>query len=182
MDHQRANVRTNLTDRTQIALTHPYSDGPTPEKQCEQILAIYPILKGQKPVSRHSIPPRGSVSGHSSRQPPAEQPAADQGGDLIDFGQNDPHPPASNQPEVKPESKPDPNLDAKPGSEQENRPVLDAYHKSTADIQSMLSHTGSPAPGGPLIDFHQDIKTTLPAGLKRADTTESSDEFVDAHE
>lgn len=215
MDHQRADVRAYLTACGQITLTDSYSDGPTPEKQCEQILAIYPILKGQKRDSRHSIPPRGSASGqgshqlpaghhptdqHPTQERPAEPSAADQGGDLIDFGQNDPQPPALKQPEVKPESKvelkaepklepepepmleQDPTADPKPGPDPENRPVIDAYHQSTAKIQSMLSQTGSPAPGGPLIDFHQDMKTTLPAGIKRADTAESSDEFVDAHE
>lgn len=175
-----------------------YSDGPTPEKQSEQILAVYPILKGQKPDTRNAIPPRGSVSGPSSHPPqavqhPVEQrpsedrqpapPAATQpappavtqpepskGDDLIDFGQNEPKlpvlPPAQPLPETKPEV----------------RPAIDAQHKSTADIQSMLSQTGSPAPGGPLIDFHQDMKTTLPTSLKRESTAESSDEFVDAQE
>ena len=139
------------------------------------------------------IPPRGSITGlnshaappahhpaehhpaghhpaehHPTEQRPVQPPAADQGGDLIDFGQNDAPPPVPKQPE--------------PQVQPESRPAIDANHRSTAEIQSMLSQTGAPAPGGPLIDFHQDMKKTLPAGLQRADTAESNDEFVDAHE
>lgn len=172
-------------------LTNSHRDGATPEKQTEQILAIYPILKGQRPNTKNIIPPRGSISGPGSHSPQAEshrteqhpteqrepaqhtfehraaQPPATGGGDdLIDFGQNESQSPAPKQPEPKPEQ----------------RPAIDANHKSTVEVQSLLSQTGSPAPGGPLIDFHQDLKTTLPAGLKRADTTESNDEFVDAQE
>ncbi|KAB5551139.1 Oxysterol-binding protein [Coniochaeta sp. 2T2.1] len=158
-------------------------DGTNPEKQAQQIMAIYPILKGQWRDTRNIIPPRGSSSGPSSHPPPAEQhpaqhqrvqphpapappPAADQGNDLIDFGQNDAQPPAPKQPEPAPAE----------------RPAIDPHHPSTTEIQAMLSQTGSSASGGSLIDFHQDIKSALPAGLKRADTAESSDEFVDAHE
>ncbi|OIW34546.1 hypothetical protein CONLIGDRAFT_9937 [Coniochaeta ligniaria NRRL 30616] len=146
-------------------------DGPTPEKQTEQILAIYPILKAeQHPIEQHPAEQRPTEQRPTEQRPteqrPAEPPAAGAGDDLIDFGQNDAQPPAPKQPELKPEE----------------RPAIDANHKSTAEIQALLSQTGSPAPGGPLIDFHQDLKTTLPAGLKRADTTESSDEFVDAQE
>jgi hypothetical protein len=172
-------------------LTTTSRDGSTPEKQTEQILAIYPILKGQKPNTRNVIPPRSSISGpsshpsqaeehpieqdglqqHGTEQHPseprsAEPPAAGVEEDLIDFGQNETQPPASKQPESKPEE----------------RPAIDVHHKSTAEIQSLLSQTGSPAPGGPLIDFHQDLKTSLPAGIKRTDTAESNDEFVDAQE
>lgn len=179
-----------IIEDSQVLLTDSYRDGPTPEKQTEQILAIYPILKGQKPNTRNVIPSRSSISGsirsishpnhaeHSIQRHPTEQhpnehhangPSAAGGGDdLIDFGQNDSQPPAPKQPEPK----------LKP----EERPAIDVHHKSTAEIQSLLSQTGSRAPGGPLIDFHEDLKTTLPAGLKRADTAESSDEFVDAHE
>ena len=146
-------------------------------------------MKGQKPDRRNVIPPRGSITGlsshaappahhpadehpvenHPTEQRPLQPPAADDGGDLIDFGQNDAAPP--------PVSK-----QSEPQTQPESRPPIDANHRSTAEIQSMLSQTGAPAPGGPLIDFHQDMKKTLPAGLQRADTAESNDEFVDAHE
>lgn len=171
MDHKRTNVCHVEQFLILTLLTDMHRDGPTPERQCEQILAIYPILKGQKPNTKNIIPPRGASSERSSHHSPAEQhprqqQSADKGGDLIDFGQHDADPPAQKQ--------------AKTVSE--NPPAKDAHNDSTAEIQSMLSETGSPASGGPLIDFHQDMNTSLGAGLKRADTAESSDEFVDAHE
>ena len=42
------------------------------------------------------------------------------------------------------------------------------------------SSAGSSAKEGPLIDFHQDMKKDLPSSIKRTDSTESDDEFVDA--
>lgn len=147
-----------------------HSDDSSPEKQSEQILAIYPILKGQKPLTKNIIPPRGCVSG-SSIQEPHDPPPKDKGDDLIDFGQDDEAPPpAQRQPESKPQPEP------------EERPAIDPKHKSTAGIQSMLSDTGSTKSGGSLIDFHDDMKKNLPSSLKREDTTESNDEFVDALE
>jgi len=153
-----------------MLLTSSYSDGPTPDKQIEQVLAIYPIVTGQKRSTTNVIPTRSSTSGPSSHarpavQPPTEQHAAEQypaeqhpiesrpveqhtieqpapsrGDDLVDFGQNDAPPSAQQQPERKPEQ----------------RPALDAHHGSTAEIQSMLSQTGISAPGGPLLNFRQD--------------------------
>jgi hypothetical protein len=192
MDHQCANVGPDSAPVFTHVLTAATRDGSKPEKQIEQILAIHPILEGQKPDTRNSIPPRDSVSAPSSHTPappqqnvsappqqhvsapqphrveqhPVKLPPAQQSGDLVDFGQNDAAAATPKQPEPEPES----------------RPALDPRHGSTAEIQALLSQTGAPAPGGPLIDFHQDLKTTLPGGLKRADTAESSDEFVDARE
>jgi hypothetical protein len=144
------------------------SDAPTPQKQAEQIMAIYPILRGQKVNGPNVIPPRGSLTGaNAQRSTQADQ----QGDDLINFGQNDdPAPPVSNPA----------GSSAGPGAE----PKIDPHHRSTAEIQSMLSATGTPtAPGEPLIDFHQDLEKDLPrADLKRGDTGESHDEFVDALE
>ncbi|KAJ2897292.1 hypothetical protein MKZ38_004803 [Zalerion maritima] len=40
-------------------------DGATPERQAEQIKAVFPIVKGQKPDLRMEIPPRSSFSGPS---------------------------------------------------------------------------------------------------------------------
>ncbi|KAM7202170.1 hypothetical protein V8F33_002887 [Rhypophila sp. PSN 637] len=145
-------------------------DGHTPEKQTTQILAIYPILQGQQHNKRISIPPRASISGLSTHsvntpaatsEPAACEPSAPKAAapeaDLIDFGQNDSKP-------VGPE------------------PPLDAAHKSTTEIQEMLSATGTkPENKGSLIDFHEDMRNNLPAGgVKRHDTSESNDEFVDA--
>lgn len=138
------------------------SDGSTPEKQAEQIMAIYPVVKGQKPPTRNAIPPRGSSVGPSSRDS-----QADQQDDLIDFGQND-DAPRTSQNAAK--------------STTEIEPKIDSRHQSTAEIQSMLSATGSPAPDGVLLDFHEDLKKDLPRSLKRGDTEESHDEFVDALE
>jgi len=119
-------------------------------------MAIYPIVKGQQPKRRISIPPRGPISGLSSRA--TATPAASNEGDLIDFGQN----------EAAPSAGPP--------------PPLDPSHKSTAEIQTMLSATGTRTnTEGSLIDFHEDLKKSLPAGgVKRNDTSESNDEFVDA--
>jgi oxysterol-binding protein-related protein 8 len=47
----------------------------------------------------------------------------------------------------------------------------------------MLASTGSTSGGGPLIDFHKDMKKDLAASqLKRAETEDSSDEFHDARD
>ncbi|KAM7205809.1 hypothetical protein V8F20_003042 [Naviculisporaceae sp. PSN 640] len=133
-------------------------DGQTPEKQAAQIMAIYPIVKGQQNHKRMSIPPRSSISGLSTHS--ASTPAATAEPDLIDFGQNDSKPVGPDRPV----------------------PPLDAAHKSTIEIQELLSSTGTKAEnGGSLIDFHEDLRNNLPAGgLKRKDTSESNDEFVDA--
>lgn len=141
------------------------SDGPTPEKQAEQIMAIYPVLKGQKSTSTNFIPPRGLNSGANVQSQPVEQQ-----NDLIDFGQNNDCPPAVQKP-----------AEPAPGPQ----PEIDPHHKSTAEIQTMLSATGSPIlPEGSLIDFHEDLKKDLPqnGNIKRGDTEESHDEFVDALE
>ncbi|KAJ9157724.1 Oxysterol-binding protein-like protein OBPa [Pleurostoma richardsiae] len=140
-------------------IINAHIDSDTPEKQVEQILAIYPIVKGQKPDPRNVIPPRGSsLSGTSGRRPMSsshEEPPAQQEDDLIDFGQHDT--PAT-------VSKPEPRKT-----------------ESTGEISSMLKETGHPAPNGPLLDFHDDIKKNLP-GVRRSDTESSHDEFVDAQE
>lgn len=56
--------------------------------------------------------------------------------------------------------------------------------ESRPDIEQILKSTGTPQQGGALIDFHNDMKDSLPAGgakkLKRNDTDDSVDEFVDA--
>ena len=113
----------------------------------EQVLQIYPVLKGQKLDGKNAIPPwttNASVA----------QPTTNHFDDLIDFGQNDPAP--------------------------SQMPALDARHNSTAEIQSLLSSTGTPAPTGPLIDFQDDLKKELPQSLKRQNTEGSVDDFFDA--
>jgi hypothetical protein len=52
-----------------------------------------------------------------------------------------------------------------PSLKEPNQPPLDP------------SHHGN---DGPLVDFHEDMKKGLPGSIKRTDSTESDDEFVDA--
>lgn len=132
-----------------LVLTGP-SNGETPEKQAAQIMAIYPVVQGQKLDSKHVIPPRGSALGpfHPSRE-------EKEGKDHVDLKRNEPQETTT---EVQ-------------GPEANIKPQLDSSHKSTAEVQEMLASTGHRASGGSVIDFH---------GLKRSDTEDSSDEFVDA--
>ncbi|KAK4129329.1 Oxysterol-binding protein [Parathielavia appendiculata] len=136
-------------------------DGATPEKQAAQIMAIYPIVKGQIFNQKNAIPPRASHD-HSGRPKDLD------GGqyDLIDFGDDSP---AQQQASSRKQS-----------PSQGNSPPLDPSHRSTAEIQEMLSSTGARANEGPLIDFHEDVKKDLPSSIKRPDSIESDDEFVDA--
>ncbi|KAK0618466.1 hypothetical protein B0T17DRAFT_538004 [Bombardia bombarda] len=160
-------------------------DGTTPERQTAQILAIYPIIAGQKIERRISIPRRGnSLTRPSSQATPAipTPTPSNNGDDLIDFGQADAQPKVVQKQEEEV---------SKPAVSEEERPALDAAHKSTAEIQTMLAATGARASEGPLIDFQQDLKKDLPpatatatatatSGLRRSGTDDSNDEFVDA--
>ncbi|KAI1499193.1 Oxysterol-binding protein [Biscogniauxia marginata] len=66
------------------------SDGSTPEKQEQQIMAIYPIVKGQKMSEWDIVPPSSSAGNPRTAGKPASN---DNEGDLIDFGQiNEPVP------------------------------------------------------------------------------------------
>ncbi|KAI1376285.1 hypothetical protein F4677DRAFT_445543 [Hypoxylon crocopeplum] len=132
-------------------IINAHIDGATPEKQAEQIMAIYPIIPGQKPGD-WNIPPPNAASGHPHT---AAKPAVeDNGADLIDFGQNETPAPA-----------PAPIRPSK---------------RDSKDISGMLRSTGRDAEG-PLIDFTGDMKKDLPpAQLKKSDTAESHDDFFDA--
>lgn len=129
-------------------------------------MAIYPIIKGQKPSEQNFIPPRASASKPSTAEAPAaEAPAPDNGGgDLIDFGQDDaPAPVPAENPAVAAQAAKKDNM-----------------HSS--EIRHMLEDTGKPAPDGPLIDFAKDLKKDLPpakADLKRSETGDSNDVFFD---
>ncbi|KAL2023452.1 hypothetical protein VTK56DRAFT_2448 [Thermocarpiscus australiensis] len=138
-------------------------DGSTPEKQAAQIMAIYPIVKGQKFDHKNMIPPRATQSEASAR--PAE---VSNERDLIDFGDDEPPSEVRQPSEQKSKDKP--------------QPPLDPPHESTTEVQGMRSTTGSRAEEGPLIDFHEDVEKSLPASFKRSDSEESQDEFVDAQE
>ncbi|TFB06022.1 Oxysterol-binding-like protein [Trichoderma ghanense] len=108
-----------------------------PEKQTEQILAIYPILPGQTVDKGTSIPPPASSSKVAQQPvgPAAEKPLEPaveepkEGDSLIDFGNEETPAPAA---------------------------------KSPDEIERMLAATGKPA-DGPLIDFAQDMKKDLQA-------------------
>ncbi|KAL2174668.1 uncharacterized protein P884DRAFT_279907 [Thermothelomyces heterothallicus CBS 202.75] len=113
-------------------------NGSTAEEQAAQIMAIYPIVKGQKPNQKNAIPPRASL-GESSAGRAAPQSGE---GDLIDFGD-------------------DGSTSQRPSQEQ--RRALASRNQD-----------------GPLLDFHKDMEKDLPGSIRRTDSTESDDDFVDA--
>jgi hypothetical protein len=135
-------------------------------------MSIYPILKGQQFDHKNAIPPRHSPSEPKDRQ---KEPNGEGGGDLIDIGDD-----KATAPPPQPSSE-----EQGQGQNQEQnkgyRPPIDPSHNSTSEIQEMLSSTGSRTKEGPLIDFHEDMKKDLPgSSIKRTNTAESEDEFVDA--
>jgi oxysterol-binding protein-related protein 8 len=130
------------------------SDGDTPEKQAEQIMAIYPILPGQVSKERDIPPPHSHTAEKASSD--------DKGGDLIDFGQSDD--PAPAQPVGQPvgQSSSDiPNLLEATGQKVDG-PLVDF----TGDLKKDL-----PAD-----------KAKAPPGVTRAESGESNDDFFDAEE
>jgi oxysterol-binding protein-related protein 8 len=151
-----------------------FSDGSTPQKQTEQILAVTPILRGQKHTEKNPIPPPHHRSGSyvSTKSPtisahPDHPPALEN--DLIDFGQNDgaanTHLPANLQPSQAVHSNP------------QQQHLEQKLRETSTERKAQDS----------LIDFHGDLKQDLPTvdgqstSLKRHDTdTSSLDEFVDA--
>lgn len=151
------------------------SDGSTPQKQTEQILAVTPIIPGQNFQEKHPIPPPrnrtasyNSINAPEVQQPSQPAPAAQH--DLIDFGQDDRStgiPPA-------PPSGPADLYAAQTQNGGQRQKDLEEKLKSTSTTS--VNNTDS------LIDFHQDLKKDLPnAALLRQDTdTNSVDEFVDA--
>jgi len=162
-----------------------------PEKQAAQIMAIYPIIKGQKFPVKHVIPPRGSMSEPSGERPaPPEAPNGSSSSPMnshhdtaIEADEHEKDPKKVQQDEKAHKVQSANVQEQKPDSEGEkvDPPPLDPSHKSTTEIQTMLAATGQRAKGGPLIDFHEDMERNLPAGgLKRSDTDDSHDEFVDA--
>lgn len=75
-------------------IINAHIDGTTPEEQAEQIMAIYPIIPGQK----HSEWDLPSPTAHSHSQPDATKEASQNAtADLIDFGQSDGPAPAVRQ-------------------------------------------------------------------------------------
>ncbi|KAK4231798.1 hypothetical protein QBC38DRAFT_465597 [Podospora fimiseda] len=141
-------------------IINAHIDATTPEKQAAQIMAIYPIVKGQRLEHKIVIPPRTSLSDQAARPPTS--PGKD-GDNLINLKDEKP----SSAPVTSPETKP-----AGP------KPALDSAHESTTEIQAMLAATGTRAKEGPLIDFHKDMKKGLPRS--NTDDSHDDDDFVDA--
>ncbi|TVY94415.1 Oxysterol-binding protein-like protein [Lachnellula willkommii] len=145
-------------------------DGATPEKQVDQILAVTPILRGQRSNEKNPIPKRNPsiISTNTpSQAAPAPAPAPAGESDLIDFGQNET--PAQSQIPIPADLK---AAQTENGGQQQK------------ELENTLSHTStSHADGqGTLLDFH-DMKAALPVkqALQREDTdTHSVDEYHDA--
>ena len=123
-------------------------------------MAIYPVVAGQQFSQTNLIPSRASLSEQNAR--PKDLAAGE--GDLIDFGGDGPEP-----------QQPPPNAQPFTSGTQ---PPLDLAQPSRAN-EEFLASTGSRQEGA-LSDFHHDLKRDLPSSIKRADSTESDDEFVDA--
>lgn len=142
-------------------------DATAHEKQAAQVMAIYPVVKGQKFEQKIVIPSRASLSESRPQTVRSGQ------GNLIDFSDEKPAPKERKVSEQTTSTK------ASEHSIRE-KPPLDPAHGSTVEIQKMLASTGDRAKDGPLIDFHDELKKTLPAHVKRANTDETDDVFVDA--
>ena len=121
-------------------------------------MAIYPIVNGQRFVEKNPIPPRTPIASPSKETHPPVLTA--------DHEKLDHHEEAAMAKEP---------VDTTP----KVHPPLDHSHESTTEIQTLLAATGTVAKEGPLIDFHQDMKKDLPA-IKKVDSEDSHDEFVDA--
>lgn len=120
-------------------------------------MAIYPIVKGQRFVEKNPIPPRIPIASPSKE---AHPPVLTADHEKLDHERAV----AGKEP-----------VDTAPKA----HPPLDPPHESTEEIQTLLAATGTVAKGGPLIDFHEDMAKDLPA-IKKVDTDDSHDEFVDA--
>jgi oxysterol-binding protein-related protein 8 len=124
-----------------------FRDGDSPEKLAEQIKAIFPIVHGQKPDPRHAIPPRAASSAVKSR------PVEEKADDLIDFGAEDGHAEKDTKEQLQKPMEPT-SLTNNSNSVKEK--------KEGNSIEDMLNSTGKPAPEGPLIDFHSEMKKAVP--------------------
>ncbi|TGO69433.1 hypothetical protein BOTNAR_0011g00500 [Botryotinia narcissicola] len=161
-------------------------DGASPQEQTEQILAVYPILPGQKFTEKNRIPPQHHQHTEQADPLPPTIPVAaapvsipSQEKDkenLIDLGRESPAP-------VQSQHVPADLLAAQTQNNGQQQKDLERILQSTSTVQGQNQ--------GPLIDFHDDLRKDLPAAtdtqgtatstLYRKDTdTQSVDEFVDA--
>lgn len=195
------------------------SDGDTPEKQVEQILAITPILPGQKPTQKNQIPPSHQATENSAaaaaHPPPSTSENHPPSSEPLPVSEN--HPPqaptsssGNAQPSPLPATKASPSSPPKPATNdlsEPPRPVLPTLPsdlqaaqtenegRRQRDLEMSLLATGRREEKGGLVDFHEGMRKGLPSGggmvgdgekgdervgLKRMDTEESLDEFVDA--
>jgi hypothetical protein len=183
--------------------TNLYSDGSTPEKKSEQILAVAPILKGQNFNQKNVIPPRRSLSTTSSERQraavhadiPEEKPHLQlikSESDLIDFGQHDTAPPVNhtNPPLPADEHRPQVvkvNLANWPLPADLHHAQTEHDRKLQKDLEATFAATSTSQSNGTLLDFHNDLAADLPTVplaatvVKRHNSdTDSIDEFVDA--
>ncbi|QSZ31241.1 hypothetical protein DSL72_000804 [Monilinia vaccinii-corymbosi] len=151
-------------------------DGDTPQKQMEQILAVYPILPGQKCTEKNHIPPQHHQ--HIEQAKPVPEPVQAAAPvslhpqekdkeNLTDFSSDSPVPAQYQQIPVDLHAAQTPNND-------QQQKDLERILQSTSTVQGQ--HQSS------LINFHDDLKKDLPVATDtRRDTdTQSLDEFVDA--
>lgn len=147
-----------------------------PEKQVEQILAIYPIVEGQKLAQNDIIPPHKGGSQPAAPAPapapapvpasvPAPAPAATAATAApastparapIQVPAPAPAPPATSNGRTAGESL----LDLGAGDDAAAPPREPAAHKPDV-VESALASTGK-TPEGPLLDFTQEMKKDLP--------------------
>ena len=162
------------------------SDGASPQEQTEQILAVYPILPGQKFTEKNRIPPQSHQHTEQANPLPPTIPVAAAPApipshekdkeNLTDLGRESPAP-------VQSQYVPADLLAAQTQNNGQQQKDLERVLQSTSTVQGQNQ--------GSLIDFHDDLRKDLPAAtdnqgtaastLYRQDTdTHSVDEFVDA--
>ncbi|KAH7368979.1 oxysterol-binding protein [Plectosphaerella cucumerina] len=146
-------------------------DATSPEKQEEQIKAIYPVIPGQKPSAKNQIPPHNPTPLATPATEPKEA-------ELINFGASNNTNGVSS--EAAPAPTPAPATAAAPTPAAASAASPEMERSDSKDIQGMLSRTGTQAPDGPLMDFTGDLKKAVPE-LKRQDTS-GDDSFHDAKE
>ncbi|KAJ4140993.1 Oxysterol-binding protein OBPa [Fusarium equiseti] len=113
-----------------------------PEKQAEQIMAIYPIVKGQKFSQQNVIPPHSPPAPPHAQAATVAQPVENHIDDnLINF-------------------------DDTPAPVKTENPPKAEQTPEDSEIRGMLSSTGKPA-NGPLLDFTTDMKKDLPPATQQ---------------